>query len=356
MMPGDAVDHHQRVPAAGARQGDRHVGRRVARWRSRSGRSSAASSSSTSRGSRSSSSTSRSPSVAVAVTLFATHESRDETVARKVDVAGVVDDHRRPRRARARARRGQRLGLGLAARSSACSPSPSSALAAFVVIERRVRAPMVDFAFFRSRSFLGANIVAFIVSASRCSRCSSSSRSTCRTCAATSPLEAGVRFLPSTVVIIVIGPDRRPAGRPGRPAAADDARPRASSPRRCSWQSLPRADTSYALPRRRLRPDGHRHGPRHVADEHRRDERGRPDQGRRRLRRPVDEPHGRRHVRRRRDRRADRRRSAARDLEDSLPAASAGQIDHLVDALGAAAAPASPAPSRRAVQRRSSTR
>ena len=38
------------------------------------------------------------------------------------------------------------------------------ALAAFVPLERRVRAPMVDFAFFRSRSFLGANLVGFIVS------------------------------------------------------------------------------------------------------------------------------------------------------------------------------------------------
>ena len=31
-----------------------------------------------------------------------------------------------------------------------------------------------------------------------------------------SPLEAGVRFLPSTLVIIVAGPDRRPARRPHR--------------------------------------------------------------------------------------------------------------------------------------------
>ena len=33
-----------------------------------------------------------------------------------------------------------------------------------MVIERRSREPMVDFAFFRSRSFLGANVVAFVVS------------------------------------------------------------------------------------------------------------------------------------------------------------------------------------------------
>ena len=35
---------------------------------------------------------------------------------------------------------------------------------AFAVIEPRVREPMVDFSLFRSRTFLGANMVAFIVS------------------------------------------------------------------------------------------------------------------------------------------------------------------------------------------------
>ena len=43
-------------------------------------------------------------------------------------------------------------------------------------------------------------------SRSRCSRCSSSSRSTCRTSWAISPLEAGVRFLPSTLMIMVVAP------------------------------------------------------------------------------------------------------------------------------------------------------
>ena len=42
--------------------------------------------------------------------------------------------------------------------------SPLAALTAFFVIEHHVRAPMLDFSYFRSRSFLGANLVAFIVS------------------------------------------------------------------------------------------------------------------------------------------------------------------------------------------------
>lgn len=37
-------------------------------------------------------------------------------------------------------------------------------LTAFGIVEKRGKAPMVKFEFFRSRSFLGANAVAFIVS------------------------------------------------------------------------------------------------------------------------------------------------------------------------------------------------
>ena len=76
----DAVDHHPGVPARAARDGDRHVGRRQrAGARDRPG-ARRLSRPSTSAGARSSSSTRRSPSIAVAVTLFAARESRDETV------------------------------------------------------------------------------------------------------------------------------------------------------------------------------------------------------------------------------------------------------------------------------------
>ena len=40
--PGDALDHHRHLPAPPARDGDRHLGRRSRRSRSRSARSSAA--------------------------------------------------------------------------------------------------------------------------------------------------------------------------------------------------------------------------------------------------------------------------------------------------------------------------
>ena len=131
-----------------------------------------------------------------------------------------------------------------------------------------------------------------------------------------SPLQAGIRFLPSTVVIIVMGPlagrltDRvgpRPLMTAGLliVAAALFVQSADHGPHR-----LPAAAA-------RVRADGHRHGPRDVADEHRRDELGRPDQGRRRLRRAVDEPDGRRHLRRRRDGRADH---DDRPLQDRRPA------------------------------------
>ncbi len=102
--------------------------------------------------------------IAVGVTLWATHESRDEIRPARRRLPRRRDDRRRPGRVRARARRGQLLGLGLGShprpvrrlRPSASSPSCAPSAAA--------PAPMVDFTFFRSRSFLGSNIVAFIVS------------------------------------------------------------------------------------------------------------------------------------------------------------------------------------------------
>src|SRR5207245_999522 len=79
------------------------------------------------------------------------------------------------------------------------------AIAAFVPIERRSAAPMVDFSFFRSRSFLGTNVVAFIVSFAMLAQFFFLALYM-QNVLHFSPLQAGVRFLPSTVVIIVMGP------------------------------------------------------------------------------------------------------------------------------------------------------
>jgi EmrB/QacA subfamily drug resistance transporter len=141
---------------------------------------------------------------AVAVALFATRESRDDTVGKTVDFAGIGS-----------------LTIGLTALVLALVESnawhwgsvrvisllvvSAIALTAFVVIERRVRIPMVDFAFFRSRTSLGANVVGFLVSFAMFAQFFFLTLYM-QNVLHYSPLETGVRFLPSTVVIIVMGP------------------------------------------------------------------------------------------------------------------------------------------------------
>ena len=64
---------------------------------------------------------------------------------------------------------------------------------------------MVDFRFFRSRSFVGANLVAFIVSFAMLAMFFFLALYM-QNIKGYSPLQAGVRFLPSTVVIILVAP------------------------------------------------------------------------------------------------------------------------------------------------------
>jgi EmrB/QacA subfamily drug resistance transporter len=141
---------------------------------------------------------------AIVIALFAVRESRDDTVERTVDVPGVLT-----------------LTLGLAAlvlalvegnewhwgstRELALFALAVLGLASFVIVELRRRAPMVDFRFFRSRTFLGANIVAFIVSFAMLAMFFFLALYM-QNIRDYTPLQAGVRFLPSTMMIIVIAP------------------------------------------------------------------------------------------------------------------------------------------------------
>ena len=141
---------------------------------------------------------------AVAVTLFATRESRDETVERRIDIPGIAA-----------------LSIGLTSLVLALiegnswgwgSPEivtllavAAVALVSFGVIELRSRLPMVDFAFFRSQSFVGANVVAFAISFAMLAVFFFVALYM-QNILGYSPLEAGVRFLPSTVLIIVTAP------------------------------------------------------------------------------------------------------------------------------------------------------
>src|SRR5207302_2517995 len=141
---------------------------------------------------------------AVLVTLFAARESRDPSVDRTVDYPGIAA-----------------LSVGLTALVLALvegnrwhwgSPAIVSLLAtavvgivAFVLVERHGRAPMVQFEYFRSRSFLGANSFAFIVSCAMLAMFFFMALYMQNILHYT-PLEAGIRFLRATVVIIVASP------------------------------------------------------------------------------------------------------------------------------------------------------
>ena len=142
--------------------------------------------------------------LAVVVTLFATHESRDETAPPSIDYGGVAT-----------------LTIGLAALVLALVEGNAwgwssarivgllalavAGLVAFAVIEARIANPMVDFKFFRSRSFAGANVVAFIVSFAMLATFFFFALYL-QNVHGYSPLQTGVRFLPTTAVIIVVGP------------------------------------------------------------------------------------------------------------------------------------------------------
>jgi EmrB/QacA subfamily drug resistance transporter len=141
---------------------------------------------------------------AIAVTLFAAEESRDETVDHRVDYPGIAT-----------------LTVGLTALVLALvegnhwgwgSPQIIGllagsvvALVAFVLIERRSATPVVDFAFFRSRQFVATNAVAFLVTFSMFAIFFFLTLYL-QNILDYSPLETGVLFLPTTLVVMVAGP------------------------------------------------------------------------------------------------------------------------------------------------------
>jgi EmrB/QacA subfamily drug resistance transporter len=141
---------------------------------------------------------------AVFVSLFAVRESRDETAAQRVDIPGVL------------ALTGGLAALVLAlvegnewhwgsGREIALFAFAAVALTLFAVVERRQSSPMVDFGFFRSRTFLGTNVVAFIVSFAMLAMFFFMALYM-QNVLHYSPLQAGVRFLPSTLMIVLLAP------------------------------------------------------------------------------------------------------------------------------------------------------
>jgi EmrB/QacA subfamily drug resistance transporter len=142
--------------------------------------------------------------ITIAVTLFAARETRDETVSRSVDYAGIAAITVALTSVVLALVEGNAWHWG-SGRVIALFAIAAAAVVAFVAIERRVKAPMVDFAFFRSRSFLGASVVGFIVSFAMLAQFFFLALYM-QNILHYSPLQAGVRFLPSTLVIIVMGP------------------------------------------------------------------------------------------------------------------------------------------------------
>ncbi|HWH95626.1 MAG TPA: MFS transporter [Baekduia sp.] len=142
--------------------------------------------------------------IAVVVTLFATHESRDETAPPSIDYAGVSTITVGLAALVLALVQGNTWGWG-SGRILGLLAVAALGLVAFVVLEARVANPMVDFKFFRSRSFAGATIVAFIVSFSMLATFFFFALYL-QNVRGYSPLQAGVRFLPMTAVIIVAGP------------------------------------------------------------------------------------------------------------------------------------------------------
>jgi EmrB/QacA subfamily drug resistance transporter len=141
---------------------------------------------------------------AIAVTLFATRESRDETTHHSIDWPGIGA-----------------LSIGLTALILALvegngwgwgSTRVLSLLAvavvglvAFALLEPRVREPMVDFTLLRTKTFLGANAVGFIVSFSMLAMFFFLALYM-QNILGYSAIQAGIRFLPSTLMIVIIAP------------------------------------------------------------------------------------------------------------------------------------------------------
>jgi EmrB/QacA subfamily drug resistance transporter len=141
---------------------------------------------------------------AVAATVFAVRESRDDSVDRRVDYPGVV----------ALTASLTAIVLALIEGNSWGWDSPTIigllaggalGLAAFVAIELRVAVPMVEFGLFKTRQFIGSNLVAFIITFAMMGTFFFMAIYM-QDILGYGALEAGIRFLPTTVVIAVVAP------------------------------------------------------------------------------------------------------------------------------------------------------
>jgi EmrB/QacA subfamily drug resistance transporter len=141
---------------------------------------------------------------AVAVTLFAAHESRDESSRHSIDWPGIAAISVGLTALVLALIEGNSWGWG-SGRIVALLTAAAVGLVAFAVVERRVPEPMVDFELFRSQTFLGTNLIAFIVSFAMLAMFFFTALYM-QNILGYSAIEAGVRFLPSTLMIVLIAP------------------------------------------------------------------------------------------------------------------------------------------------------
>jgi EmrB/QacA subfamily drug resistance transporter len=141
---------------------------------------------------------------AIAASLFAVRESRDTTVGREVDYLGVATLTGGLTALVLALVEGNEWGWGSPAIVGLLAGAVLG-LIAFVWVELRVKVPMVEFRFFADRNFVGAVVVALIVSFAMLGVFFFLALYM-QNILHYSPLEAGVRFLPSTLMIVGVAP------------------------------------------------------------------------------------------------------------------------------------------------------
>ena len=141
---------------------------------------------------------------AVIVTLYAAHESRDETSRHTIDWPGIVAISAGLTALVLALIEGNSWGWG-SPEIVSLLVTAAVGLVAFVIVEMRVREPMVEFALFRSKTFVGTNAVAFIVSFAMLAIFFFTALYM-QNILGYSAIEAGVRFLPATLMIVLIAP------------------------------------------------------------------------------------------------------------------------------------------------------
>jgi EmrB/QacA subfamily drug resistance transporter len=142
--------------------------------------------------------------LALLASLFVVRESRDETIERRVDYLGVATLTAGLTAIVLALIEGNSWGWGSAA-VAALLVGGAAMLALFVLVEQRVRAPMVEFALFKGRNFIGATLVAFIVTFAMMGSFFFMAIYM-QDVLGYSPLAAGIRFLPTTMLIVAIAP------------------------------------------------------------------------------------------------------------------------------------------------------